>query len=178
MNVVTVDNTNYFSFLIDVNEPNDSGKSQISLDSLKIYTNPTPVAEITNIANIGSLGTLKFDLELAPDTFVTYNDVNQGSGRADIMLNIPTSAFAGVDYNEYFYMYQHWGAYYTSNGTNNPNDDINYQGQGGYEETAIGQGTPYNPGNITPVPEPGGIAGLMGLLAGGALLRSRRSAAA
>jgi hypothetical protein len=171
LKVVTDGNSSYFNFLIDVNEPNSADKRQISLDSLKLYTNPNLVVPaITDVADLGNLGTLQFDLELGPDTFVTYEDVNQGSGKADIMLLIPTAAFNDADPNDYFYMYQKWGTLVDSSGP----QIIDFRAHAGFEETAIGQGASYEPNN-TVIPEPSSVAGLLGLLIGSAFFtRSRR----
>src|SRR3954470_7138841 len=46
---VTISGTEYYSFLIDINEPNSATTSQISLDALKIYTSTTAGQTTTNV---------------------------------------------------------------------------------------------------------------------------------
>src|SRR6478672_11078633 len=99
LNTVAINGAQYYSFTIDINEPG-AGKSQISLDALKIYTSPTAGQATTNV---DSLGTKRFDLDLPSDSYVLYDDLNSGSGQADIAFFIPTSAFAGVKSTDYIY---------------------------------------------------------------------------
>src|SRR4030095_13690551 len=60
---VTIGNTPYYRFLLDINEPNASNKSRISLDSLKMFTSSTAGQTTTSVE---SLGVKRFDIELPP----------------------------------------------------------------------------------------------------------------
>jgi hypothetical protein len=142
---VTVNGVEYYSFLLDINEPNSA--SQISLDALKIYTS-TEAGQTTR--NIDSLGTKVFDLDLPVDGYILYDDLNSGSGQADIAFFIPVSAFAGASPDDYVYLYQSFGQHVSA--------DFDGSSSGGFEETSIGA--------AQPVPEVAAIfplAGVFGL---------------
>lgn len=144
----------YFAFLIDINEPNSTSTSMISLDALKIYTSDVGNKSTTNIS---SLGTKRFDLDLPSDSYIKYNDLNSGSGEGDIMFFIPTTAFfqdgylgqAAAGVNDYVYLYAKFGTTYAANST--------LTTQGGYEEF-------WTVKNVTAVPEPTAILPLMGVI--------------
>ncbi|MHA3773046.1 hypothetical protein ACXR0O_16050 [Verrucomicrobiota bacterium sgz303538] len=128
---VMVNGADYYSFVIDVNEPG-SGESQISLDALKIFTSSTGGQNTTNVE---SLGTKRFDL----GSTILYNDaLSSGSGNGDIAFFIPVTAFIGASPNDYVYVYQAWGGYSAPG--------FSGASQSGFEETAIGIG-------VVPVPE-------------------------
>ena len=150
----TINGVDYFSFTLDINEPNAGDKSLISLDALQIYaSNKTGI----HTQNLSQIGTKVFDLDLPTNNYVLYNDANSGSGEADIAFFIPVSAFAGLSDSTIIYMYQHFGSYFTSEATATT--------QGGFEETRLAV-------NIRPVPEPSAILPLAGVL--GFALTSRR----
>ena len=151
----TINGTQYFSFIVDVNEPNGGPKSLISLDSLKIWTSSTIQGSTSTDANgnfNGSLGNLVFDM--GAGNSVKYNDQQHGSGSGDINIFIPVSDFAGVQSTDYVYMYQAWGS-----------SDVS---DGGFEETAIGQG-------IVPVPEVAPSSVIFGFLGLVVAVSSRRA---
>ncbi len=150
----SINGVDYFSFTIDINEPNAGDKSLISLDALQIYaSNKTGI----HTQNLSQIGTKVFDLDLPTNNYVLYNDANSGSGEADIAFFIPVSAFAGLSDSTIIYMYQHFGSYFSSEATATT--------QGGFEETRLAV-------NIRPVPEPSAILPLAGVL--GFALTSRR----
>jgi hypothetical protein len=157
---VTMGNATYYRFLIDVNEPNSTDKSRISLDSLQLYTSATAGQTTTNVA---SLGVKRFDIDIDTtntlvDNWVAYDDLNHGSGQADIAVLVPASAFAGVADSQYVYMYQKWGEHVAA-------DDLPVGSQGGFEETRLG-----GVANVVkPVPEPSigiPLAGMLMMVAG------------
>ncbi|RYD82844.1 MAG: hypothetical protein EOP84_08825 [Verrucomicrobiaceae bacterium] len=157
---VTIGGAQYYSFLIDVNEPNGGNKSLISLDSLKIFTS-TKKGQTTQ--NVESLGTKRFDLDRPSNSYILYDDKNSGSGQGDIAFFIPTSAFIGASPTDYVYMYQMWGNYASA--------DRDYDSDGGFEETAIGFG-------VVPIPEVASILPLglvFGAVVGVRHLRRRRT---
>lgn len=143
LTVTTINGSNYYGFMVDINEPNGGGKSDISLEGLRIFTSATLQSSTSVDSNgffNGSLGTLRYDLG---GNSVVYNDTHSGSGTADISIYIPVSAFAGTQPNDYVYMYQRWGSADAS--------------EGGFEETALIQG-------ITPVPELNALFPIVGLM--------------
>ncbi len=150
----TINGTQYFGFVVDVNEPGGS-KALISLDSLKLWTSSTIQTSTSTDANgnfNGSLGNLAFDL--GAGNSVRYDDQQHGSGSGDINIFIPVSDFAGVKPTDYVYMYQAWGSADNS--------------EGGFEETAIAQG-------IVPVPEVAPSSVIFGFLGLVVAVSSRRA---
>jgi hypothetical protein len=129
LKVTMVGNVAYYGFVVDINEPNSSSKSAISLTALKIWVSPT-LQNSTSTDALGrfngSLGGLVYDLG---DNTVRYDDQQAGSGSGDINILVPVSLFKNASPTDYVYLYQAW------NGT-----------QGGFEETAVS-------GSSTPVPE-------------------------
>jgi len=158
---VTIEGVDYYSFVIDINEPNSTDKSMISIDAIKIFSSPK-AGQTTK--NVESLGVKRFDLDLPEDSYIKYNDLNSGSGQGDIAFFIPTAAFLSgpnpVKSTDYIYMYQKFGASIAADST--------LTTQGGFEETFIGRG-------VVPIPEVSAVLPLSGvvLLAVGAYRRRR-----
>lgn len=152
LTTTTVNGVQYYSFLLDINEPNSSAKSMISLDSLKIFTSSSLQGSVTDVE---TLGTKRFDLDLPSDSYIKYDDMNSGSGQADIAFFIPTSYFLtgpnAASGTDYVYMYQKFGSNYSA--------DLTLTTEGGFEETSNGNGV-----SFTPVPEPGAFIPLMAVL--------------
>ena len=164
---VNIGGTDYYSFLLDINEPNGGNKSQISLDMLKLFTTTQDKQTTTNVE---SLGVKRFDLDLPADSYIKYDDANSGSGQADIAFFIPTASFLtgpnAARPTDFVYMYQRFG--------DNISADFAGTTQGGFEETAIGFG-------VTPIPEvPAALplAGVLGAVVGVNYFRRRRTPAA
>lgn len=124
LRVTTINNVDYFGFVVDINEPNGGPRSTISLESLKIWTSSTLQDSTSTDSNglfNGSLGTLVFDL--GAGNSLEYNDQQHGSGSGDLNIFIPVSTFAGAQQTDYVYMYQAWGSAEFS--------------EAGFEETAM-----------------------------------------
>lgn len=144
LRITSINNTDYFGFVVDVNEPNGGNKSGISLNGLGLWTSSTIQNSTSTDSNgffNGSLGTLRYNL--GADNSVLYDDQHSGSGTADISIFIPVSMFAGAQLNDFVYMYQRWG-----------NTDSS---EGGFEETALLDG-------MTPIPELSSFFPIIGLL--------------
>jgi hypothetical protein len=144
--VTTINGIGYFGFNVDINEPNSSSQSTISLERLKIYTSATlQNSTSTNGGGQfnGSLGTLRYDLDLGGSNSVLYDDKNSGSGSGDLDIYIPVSLFAGTQANDYVYMYQLWG-------------NADGMTAGGFEETRLISGTP--------IPELNALFPIVGLM--------------
>jgi hypothetical protein len=144
LQATTINGVQYIGFSVDINEPNNAN-SEISLDALKVYFSSTLQTSTSTDGNgffNGSLGTLVYDLGANQ---VLYNDQDSGSGEGDINIYIPVSFFlnAGVQANDYIYMYQRWG-----------NTDST---EGGFEETALIRG-------LQPIPEMSTFFPIIGLL--------------
>jgi hypothetical protein len=161
LQVTTINGIQYFGFNVDINEPNNPNQSTISLERLQIFTSATLQNNTSTDANgffNGSLGTLRYDLDLGGNNSVLYNDRNSGSGSGDLDIYIPVSLFAGVQANDYVYMYQLWG-------------NADGMTSGGFEETRLIRGTP--------IPELNAlfpIVGLMVAVGSTHILRRRKQA--
>ena len=143
----------YYEFILDINEPGTGPENLLSLDAVQIYTSPIGSQTTTNVS---SLGTLRYDLDAGEDNHVFLDYLIGGSGQTDMRAKIPVSNFAGVDPNDYVYLYSHFGE-----------EEFREAGarssESGYEEWAV-------------VPEPGSL----GLVLTGLWLvlgRRRRGAA-
>jgi hypothetical protein len=161
---VNVGGTNYYSFSVDINEPNNSN-SFLSLDELRIYTAPTSAggALLDEAAVTGAGGTLRYNLDATVDQDV-YMDYTlaAGSGHDDVQVLIPTSYFAGASSSDYLYFYNLMGA--------TTGMEADFQSQAGFEEWHALQG-----GGTENLPEPSTVmllgTGLLGILA----VRRRRT---
>jgi hypothetical protein len=155
---VTVNGTQYFQVLLDVNEPGGSS-STISLDRLEFYTSAIGSQTGTDVP---ALGSLRWSLDGAGDSYVLLDaSRNNGSGSGDMFAYIPVSAFAGVSDADYIYMFTRFGDQVAADGTT----------EGGFEEWSLVN-------NMSPVPEAGAlfpIVGLMIAVASTQLLRRRRA---
>lgn len=100
----------YREFRLDINEPNNQN-SQVSLDRVQIYTNT--VGNLNpGLANVSSLGTLRFDMDVGVDgpSTVILDETSTGSGQFDMRLWVPNSLFAGLDpFTTFIYMYCRMG---------------------------------------------------------------------
>lgn len=152
LTTTSINGVEYFSFLLDINEPNSAATSMISLDALKIFTTSSLQGAVTDVE---TLGTKRFDLDLPSDSYIKYDDLNSGSGQADIAFFIPTASFLtgpnAASGSDYVYMYQKFGSNYSA--------DTTLETQGGFEETRLGGGV-----SFTPVPEPSAFLPLLGVL--------------
>lgn len=123
--VVTVNGVSYREFLLDINQK--SSMPKLSLDEVRIYTSGSAGLTGYNAAD-KTLGgeTAKFDLDSATDYTVILNArLNSGSGSGDMVLLVPSSAFAGVDPSSYVYLFSKMGG--AADATAN----------GGFEEWAV-----------------------------------------
>jgi hypothetical protein len=159
--VYATNNLNFVSFLIDVNEGNSSLGAKISLDRLMIWTSPTLLNSTSVDANgnfNGSLGTLLYDMDSTANggstNSILYIDGLNGSGSGDIRFFVPGAAFAGLNLNNYIYMYQQWG---TTSG---------YESDGGFEETLSS--------GCSLIPEVNSLGPLLLVMAAGIGMRSLR----
>jgi len=156
---VTLNGTEYFQVLLDVNEPGGSN-SFISLDQLQFYSSAVGSKTTTDVA---SLGTLHWSLDGAGDSYVLLDaSRNNGSGSGDMYAYIPVAAFAGVVSTDYIYMFSRFGDQVAADGTT----------EGGFEEWSLVN-------NMSPVPEVGALFPIVGLVTAVActqLLRRRRGA--
>lgn len=161
---VTQGGTSYYSFSLDINEPNNP-QSFLSLDELRIYTAPTSAGGslLNEAAVTGAGGALRYNLDATVDQDV-YMDYTlaAGSGHDDVQVLIPTSFFSGASASDYVYFYNLMGA--------TTGQSVDFASQDGFEEWHGLMGG----GGTSNLPEPSTVmllgTGLLGILA----IRRRR----
>jgi len=107
LGTVTLGGVDYFSFFLDINEPNGNGQNLLSIDRLAIFgqTGATPGAAVnlnnTNITTLDDVDVfpnlaIVYRLGVGNDLLLNYN-LFAGSGLGyDMTLLVPTSLFAGL----------------------------------------------------------------------------------
>jgi hypothetical protein len=147
--VVTVNGVPYREFLLDINQRSHSPR--LSLDAVRIYTSDR--AGLSNYRhNTQTLGgqTARFDLDAERNVSVMLNArLNAGSGKGDMVLLVPESAFEGVAPNSFVYLYSRFGGLFGG------------RANGGFEEWSVrkSNGEPPPP----PAP-PAGTSSLSGMV--------------
>jgi len=111
--VVTQGGVDYYSFSVDINEPNGGGQNFLSLDELRIYTvaGPGNTNLLTEAQVLAAGGVLKYNLDgtIDQDVYMDYN-LAAGSGHDDVQVLIPTSFFGGASLTDQIYFYNKMGA--------------------------------------------------------------------
>ena len=161
---VTIGQTQYLQFWLDINEPiadNDQhNKNLLTLHELQVFVSSTG-----NNTGYPNLGTLIYDMDAAPDGDATVQldaRLAPGSGHFDMIVNIPKALFGAA--SNYIYLFSAFG-------------DVDsyepaYITEGGFEEWAHLEAQQPPP---PVVPIPSALWGGMMLLGGlGAAKRFRR----
>jgi hypothetical protein len=178
---LTVSGKSYYGFELDANEPGGN-KSLISVDNVRVYTSAsdTTGAVQNNLSSLDSLGTLRWalnnptknadgsfnintwiKLDAAQENVDAGSSLsNGGSGKSDMIVYIPVSAFAGASANDYVWFYNLNGVHYDA--------DADLAATSGFEEWRAVTGP-----QQTQVPDGGSTLALVGagLLALGAVRR-------
>lgn len=146
--IVNKNGGSYYAFELDANEPG-ADKSLISIDNVRIYTGGNNVAAVqSDETKLDSLGTLRWAMNnpLTPagtlanpgnyniDNWIKLNSnlsdalskANGGSGYSDMILYVPTSAFAGASADDLVWFYNLNGVHYVADG--------DLAAEAGYEE--------------------------------------------
>ncbi|HBB31777.1 MAG TPA: hypothetical protein DDZ80_25375 [Cyanobacteria bacterium UBA8803] len=98
---ITIDNTTYYEFRIDLNESNSN--PQIDLTKLQVFQ--SNVANLTGYnSTTGQLGGLNPVINLN-GTVKLDASLNPGGGVGDVLVYLPGSAFTGNPANTYLYTY-------------------------------------------------------------------------
>jgi hypothetical protein len=166
LDTVTQGGTDYYKFILDIDEPNNGPKKYISLDQFQLY-----VADRGDIESLGTLhseGALRWDMDGAGDATVYLNggNLSSGNGGDDMQVLIPKSFFTGVDPGKYLYLYSKFGA--------TTGMAADYSADASFEEWRAQMGqTPPPPSAAEPTTMTLLGGGLLGL----AMARSRRKKA-
>jgi hypothetical protein len=163
----------YVEFLLDANESKNAADKYLSMDAFQVYTSPTASLFSSTFTPAGNelggtltgLGTLRYNLDAGADSTLLLDEglIGSGSGRADMTVLVPASAFAGALPTDYLYIYSHFGSMGTV--TDSSGNSRNYGASAGFEEWA----RPVNPSEVFPEPATVGM-----LLGGGIVLLVRR----
>jgi len=130
---VTIGNTTYRQFLLDVNESNGQGRNLISLDKLQIFQSPQG-----SLSSYPNLGTKVYDLDAGKDNSILLDySLNHGSGSGDMFAYIPDALFDPSV--PFVYLYSQFG-------------DADGSSDAGFEEWAVLQGQSPPPMNEVPAP--------------------------
>jgi hypothetical protein len=144
LSALQVDLNGYYTFTLDVNEPNGGSQPAIDLTGLQVYLG---TSGNEGPASISGLGNLVYDLG---DNVVNMTDHGSGSGTADYQLKILKTAFdaQSAGGHSYVYLYSAFGS-----------------ADGGFEEWAANTGESLPPPPPTAVPLPAAAWSGMGMLA-------------
>jgi len=173
--VVNVGGTNYYQFLLDINENNSTNGHLLSLDKLQIFQAgdgtldnyqglTTGLAGATKVYDMGGDGTTSGNW-----VALDYG-LNHGSGSGDMFLYVPTTNF-DPSFGQYVYLYSAFGNIAGYESPNTPPPPLgDYSSDAGFEEWAALTNTPRPPPLGVPAPPSLVLLGLGGL---GLLARGR-----
>ena len=147
--LATLNDQDFYQFLLDVNESNGQDNEFLQLTNVQIFVRDSAIDSADE--SLAHLGRRVFNSDVGPngDTTVLLNyNLNPGSGGGDMFLYVPVSLFAGTMPDDFVYFYSQLD-----------NTDA------GFEESAMlrrdVEGGGGGPIDVTPVPEPGSMM-LMG----------------
>jgi PEP-CTERM motif-containing protein len=137
LHVETIGGTPYYEFLLDINQNTGGDDNAIlSLDQVIICTGGA-TGDLA-VADTCPTASVKYNLDTGANNWVKLlYDLNPGSGAGDLFMYIPTSLFAGVSADTYFWLYSQFGTNFGSND--------------GFEEWAMREPSPPE---LPPIPEP------------------------
>jgi hypothetical protein len=182
-----VDNSGYYQFSLDINEPASGTSVFLSIDDLQVYVGPaaepgTLPSTVAGLSGPSGLGTLIWDLQGGLASGAPKNHIltsGSGSGADEMTFLIPKSLFPNVDTSSQVYLYSKVGALGFANDTGVIYTGFGENG-GGFEEwgTLVPRATP--PTFVRPsteecptVPEPPTALPALCLMLAGLSRRSR-----
>lgn len=98
----------YRQFALDINETASKTNPLLSLDQVRLFT--TSNANLTGYPFTGN-ATEVYNMDSGGDNWVKldYSLSGSGSGRADMLMYVPDSVFAGATANTYIVLYSQFG---------------------------------------------------------------------
>lgn len=104
--VVIINGVPYLQFLYDA--PNFGTNYQFTDIKIYVQSDPnntaTPVL-VTNEANLGNLGSLRYSFDAVQDNTLTITGADSGSGAGDMQIYVPYSNFAGLNNSDNVYFW-------------------------------------------------------------------------
>lgn len=141
---VTKGSSTYYSFTLDINEPDNAKGKLLSLTDFKIFAYNGALGGYAT--QLSQLGTALYDFTnstpIGAPTLMDYTLSGSGSGTDDIEVLIPTSYFVSAKSTDFFYLYSQFGSEFNS---------VDYTSDAGFEEWHTVLKTTPPPA----VPEPG-----------------------
>jgi len=161
LTLVDIGGTNYYEFLLDLDEPNSGEKWTISLENVQIF-NAGQLSDPFPLLGTGALSSANriYDMDASGDDTVFLNGaLTSGNGQMDMSMFILASAFSGVQGQDFLTFYSKFGR------------SEDWETEGGFEEWGVRS----RPSEV-PVP---GTLGLLGLgIAALGMTRRKASATA
>lgn len=120
--------TDCWELFVDINEGNNA--KHVSLNEVEVWLTTDPRItdyDTDELTETGFAAPAEKVYDFSGEILI--HDVNQGSGRGDLLYLIPVQEFAS---NEFFVLYSEWG---TSTGVPAPRK--NFQSEGGFEEWKV-----------------------------------------
>ena len=105
---------NFYEFLLDVNQTN--ANPIISLDQVRVFTRGGAIGDASTLASLTGSSTERYSLDAVADNGISLDfSLNSGSGSGDMIMYLPTSAFAGAGASDFLYLYSSFGADHATN---------------------------------------------------------------
>lgn len=182
LSLVDIGGTKYYEFLLDLDEPNSTGKWGISLENVQLFNSGSSKLAAPFSTDLSTLGTKLYDMDSGSHDVTVFLDgsLTSGNGQMDMSMFIPESYLSSADGSDYLTFYSKFGHVYIDpceglHGTaanackeQNPTPD-SWETDGSFEEWAV-RSTP----SEVPVP---GTLGLLGMgVAALGMIRRKASA--
>jgi hypothetical protein len=112
--IIKLNGTDYYKFLLDVNQTGTD--PLISLDRLEIWIKDSPLTSADSYSDLATPGdTPEYSLDNGGNNSVILNyNLNSGSGSGDLFVYVPVSKL-GTDASDYVYLFSHFGDTHNSN---------------------------------------------------------------
>lgn len=113
--VVNVGGTDYYQFLLDINEPTGRNQRTLSLHEIELYLTASALGSASSYGDLPQ-GNKVWDLDVGADGDSVIEmdySLNHGSGSGDMFMYIPV-AVLGVDGSQYLTLYSAFGDANTS----------------------------------------------------------------